>query len=63
MLPVSALHLQYHFGMYTLILVPRGATVTGFAYAAAAIEKVRWLADKAGIDTSFIQGDPTRRRR
>ena len=49
--------------MGTLVLAPRGATVTGFDYSTAVIEKARWLAGKAGIDASFIQGDPTRRRR
>ena len=49
--------------MGTLILAPKGATVTGFDYSTAVIEKARWLAGKAGIDASIIQSDPTRRRR
>lgn len=54
---LSLLHLQCHFGMDTLILARKGARVTGLDYAPAAIGKARWLAQQAGIDARFVEGD------
>ena len=54
---LSLLHLQCHFGMDTLLLARMGAKVTGYDYSSAAIEKARWLADEAGIEARFVQGD------
>ena len=54
---LSLLHLQCHFGLDTLLLARKGATVTGFDYSPAAIRKARWLAGEAGIDATFVEGD------
>lgn len=54
---LSLLHLQCHFGKDTLSLASKGATVTGFDYSPAAIEKARWLAREIGIDATFVEGD------
>ena len=54
---LSLLHLQCHFGMDTLVLARKGASVTGYDYSPAAIEKARWLAAEVGIDATFIEGD------
>jgi SAM-dependent methyltransferase len=53
----TLLHLQCHFGLDTLLLARKGATVTGFDYSEAAIDKARWLAAEAGMEARFVRGD------
>ena len=48
-------HLQCHFGMDTLTLARRGATVVGVDFSAAAVTAARALADEVGIDATFVE--------
>jgi SAM-dependent methyltransferase len=52
------LHLQCHFGMDSLALARRGATVTGLDFSEAAITQARELAIRTGYpDARFICAD------
>lgn len=51
------LHLQCHFGLDTLCLARRGATVTGLDFSATAIETANALAVQARLPGKFIEGD------
>ena len=50
-------HLQCHFGLDTLALARRGATVTGLDFSPAAIEYARSFARELGIEASFVEGN------
>ncbi len=47
-------HLQCHFGMDTLSLARRGATVTGLDFSPVAVERARGLAEELGLDATFV---------
>lgn len=50
-------HLQCHFGMDTLSLARRGATVVGLDFSEPAIAQARALAEQAGIaGATFVHG-------
>ncbi len=51
------LHLQCHFGVDTICLARRGATVTGVDFAQAAVIAARALAAELGVSTSFVEGN------
>ncbi|SCZ08875.1 class I SAM-dependent methyltransferase [Microvirga guangxiensis] len=51
------LHLQCHFGLDTLSLARRGATVTGLDFSPVAIEGARDLARKANLQATFVEAD------
>ena len=51
------LHLQCHFGLDTLALVRRGATVTGLDFSPNAVAAARSLAARLGLDARFVEGD------
>jgi len=52
------LHLQCHFGLDTLRLARRGATVTGVDFSPAAIAEARALAAQVGReDAQFVESD------
>lgn len=51
------LHLQCHFGQDTLSMARRGAQVTGVDLSPAAISAASDLADKAGLEATFINCD------
>lgn len=51
------LHLQCHFGLDTLCMARRGATVTGLDYSSAAITEARALAATAGLAATFVEAD------
>ena len=51
------LHLQCHFGLDTLSLARRGATVTGLDFSAPAIAAARDLAAKTGLAARFVESD------
>jgi len=53
----SLLHLQCHFGLDSLALARRGASVVGVDFSAAAIAKARELSRELEIDASFIESD------
>ena len=53
----SLLHLQCHFGQDTLSLARMGAQVTGLDLSPKAIGAARDLAEKAGLEARFIEGD------
>ena len=50
----SQLHLQCHFGLDTLSLDRRGATVTGVDFSEPAIAKANELAAQSGLEARFI---------
>jgi SAM-dependent methyltransferase len=50
----SLLHLQCHFGVDTLALARRGATVTGADFSPKAIDAARDLANRAAIPATFV---------
>ncbi|MEQ8334102.1 class I SAM-dependent methyltransferase [Nisaea sp.] len=55
---LDILHLQCHFGMDTLLLARKGAnSVTGLDFSPVAIAQARELAERAGIEASFIEGN------
>ena len=54
---LDLLHLQCHFGLDTLVLARKGARVTGLDFSTEAIATARRLADEAGIDARFVEGD------
>ncbi len=53
----SLVHLQCHFGLDTLSLARRGATVTGLDFSANALGEARKLAKEAGIDARFVESN------
>ncbi len=50
-------HLQCHFGLDTLCLARRGASVTGLDFSSAAIAAARALAAETGIPACFVLGN------
>src|SRR4051794_957742 len=50
-------HLQCHFGLDTLSLARRGATVTGLDFSSNAIKAARELAAEAKIDARFVESN------
>ncbi len=53
----SVLHLQCHFGLDTLNLARRGATVTGLDFSPKAVAAARALAAEAGLEAAFVEGN------
>jgi SAM-dependent methyltransferase len=51
------LHLQCHFGLDTLSLARRGATVTGLDFSPKAIAAARSLSEETGVPGSFVEGN------
>ena len=54
---LRGVHLQCHIGTDTLSLARLGATMTGLDFSAAALEQARALAEAAGADIDFVEGD------
>lgn len=54
---LDLVHLQCHFGLDTLSWARLGAKVTGLDLAPSAVEAARALAERAGLDASFIEGN------
>ena len=50
-------HLQCHFGLDSICLARRGASVTGLDFSPAAIAEARRLADTLGVDAQFVEGN------
>ncbi len=50
-------HLQCHFGLDSLSLARRGASVTGVDFSRVAIETARQLAAETGLDATFIEAN------
>jgi 2-polyprenyl-3-methyl-5-hydroxy-6-metoxy-1,4-benzoquinol methylase len=50
-------HLQCHFGLDTLTLARRGATVTGLDFSSVAIAEARRLSGETGVAGTFVEGD------
>jgi SAM-dependent methyltransferase len=58
--PVDGLdlvHLQCHIGLDTLSWARRGARVTGLDFSAPALDVARGLAERIGVDASFVEAD------
>ncbi len=53
----TLLHMQCHFGLDTLSWAREGAVVTGVDFSGEAIQLARGLAEKTGIDATFIQSN------
>jgi SAM-dependent methyltransferase len=53
----SLLHLMCHFGLDTLALARRGARVTGLDFSAEAVRVGRALAEREGLDATFVCAD------
>ena len=53
----ALVHLQCHFGLDTLSWARRGAEVTGLDFSAPAIEAAGAVAERAGIDATFVAAD------
>lgn len=51
------LHLQCHFGVDTLGWARRGARVTGVDFSPEAIGTARELAEKTGLEATFVESD------
>ena len=51
------LHLQCHFGIDTLGWARRGALVTGVDFSPEAIATARELAQRAGLEATFVESD------
>lgn len=50
-------HLQCHFGLDSICLARRGASVTGLDFSSAAIAEARALAKQLGVDAQFVEGN------
>ena len=53
----SIVHLQCHFGLDTLSLARRGASVTGLDFSPVAIAEARRLAGVTGLIADFVEGN------
>ncbi len=53
----NLLHLQCHFGLDTLSLARRGATVTGLDFAPRAVAAARALSAETGVPGTFVEGN------
>jgi 2-polyprenyl-3-methyl-5-hydroxy-6-metoxy-1,4-benzoquinol methylase len=54
---LDVVHLQCHFGMDTLSLARRGASVTGLDFSEPAVDQARRLAAELGIEATFVHAD------
>lgn len=50
-------HLQCHFGIDSLCLARRGASVTGLDFSSVAIAAARDLQHRTGLDARFVEGN------
>ncbi len=50
-------HLQCHFGLDSISLARRGASVTGLDFSPAAVAEARALAERLGVDAQFVEGN------
>lgn len=53
----TAVHLQCHIGTDTVSLARLGVHVTGLDFSSASLEQARTLAERAGADVAFVEGD------
>lgn len=51
------LHLQCHFGLDSLAWARRGADVTGVDFSPEAVTTARELAEKTGVEATFVESD------
>ncbi len=54
---VRVAHLQCHFGLDTICLARRGASVTGLDFSAAAVTEARALATACAVNAVFVEGN------
>jgi SAM-dependent methyltransferase len=53
----TLLHLQCHIGTDTLSWARLGAEVTGYDFSAPALAQARALAERMGLDATFVEGE------
>lgn len=54
---LRAVHLQCHIGTDTLSLARLGARVSGLDFSAASLVQARRLAERCGVDISYVEAD------
>jgi SAM-dependent methyltransferase len=54
---LRGVHLQCHIGTDTISLARLGATMSGLDFSAASLAEARRLAERAGADVDFVEGD------
>jgi len=54
---VRGVHLQCHIGTDTVSLARLGANMTGVDFSAPALAEARQLADRLGLDVTFVESD------
>ena len=57
---LDVLHVQCHIGFDTISLARRGARVTGLDFSPAALSKAAGLAERAGVEATWVQAESTR---
>jgi SAM-dependent methyltransferase len=53
----DVLHLQCHLGTETIALARRGARAVGLDFSAASVSAARGIAEKAGLDVTYVQAN------
>ncbi len=56
---LDVLHVQCHLGMDSISMARRGARVTGVDFSSVAVQRARELAQRSGVDVTFVEGDST----
>ena len=56
---LDVVHVQCHIGFDAITLARRGARVVGYDFSATALAKARVLAERAGVDVTFVEADAT----
>lgn len=54
---MDGVHLQCHIGSDTVSLARLGARMTGLDFSPASLVQARQLADLAGVDVPFVDGE------
>lgn len=53
----DVLHLQCHLGTETIAFAQRGARATGLDFSSASVAAARTVADRAGLDVTYVQAN------
>src|SRR5688572_11404744 len=55
----DVLHLQCHLGFDAVTLARRGARVVGADFSPTALAKARAIAERCGVDVTYVEADST----